>query len=269
MTYKEKEKAEDDAEAIAALDAAEDILAYCKPDISTDPETLGLAGAIYKRRYERTGDVAFFDQAMYYYERGFYIKQDYYNGINAAYLHTVKAAHLAEDDVDAIVHYGHANIIRQKIADICNGLIGGEGFEDRGDKQWIYQTLMQAYLGMEQRERAERLVPKVKAFSQGAFDMDTFLKQNQDLLDAIDTFKQRVRLPGASDGAATLEEPPPSVAAEEAQAPEVAVTESAAPTPEASPVVRRTAEGAISLDLGPLADAPIKAVEVNFRVEYE
>ena len=58
VTYKSKEKDEDDAVAIAALKEAEKILEEsCQLSISNDPETLGLGGAIKKRQHEGTGDI--------------------------------------------------------------------------------------------------------------------------------------------------------------------------------------------------------------------
>ena len=99
----------DEDRAIAALHDAEDILArYCAPKISNDPETLGLSGAINKRLFELTDDLAYLDRAIEFYERGFYVKQDYYNGINVAYMYTQRA-NLLTDRFDAIVSYGHAN----------------------------------------------------------------------------------------------------------------------------------------------------------------
>ena len=64
-------------------------------------------------------------RAIRFYERGFYVKQDYYNGINAAFVHTLKA-NLLPDRFDAIVSYGHANIIRQNVVEMCTELIDDE-----------------------------------------------------------------------------------------------------------------------------------------------
>jgi len=79
VTYKEGEKRDADGNidkkaAIAALKEAESILAkYCAPKISNDPETLGLSGAINKRLFELTDDLAYLDRAIGFYERGFYV----------------------------------------------------------------------------------------------------------------------------------------------------------------------------------------------------
>ena len=67
------------------------------PETTTDPETLGLWSAIHKRRAEmpirseaeRKADLNVAIQAA---ERGFLIRQDYYNGTNLAYLLNLRAS---------------------------------------------------------------------------------------------------------------------------------------------------------------------------------
>ncbi len=141
-TYKSKQP---DAET--ALRDAEKILEPLSPETVTDPETLGLSGAINKRLYEITKDAAYLKRAIRFYERGFYIKQDYYNGINVAYLYNV-AAKAATDKKEALALYYHANRIRKEVIELCQALINNENFKDRSDGQWIYQTLAEAYKGV-------------------------------------------------------------------------------------------------------------------------
>ena len=153
VTYKNGETKDaegnlDKDRAIAALGEAEQILGrYCAPKISTDPETLGLSGAINKRLFDLTGDLDYLDQAIAFYERGFYVKQDYYNGINVAFMYTMRSL-LLEDRFDAIVSYGHANMIRRKVGEICTEIIDDEEeFHKRGDQQWVLMTLGEVYPG--------------------------------------------------------------------------------------------------------------------------
>ena len=144
--------------AVAALIDAEDILAkYCAPKISIDSETLGLSGAINERLFELTDDLEYLDRAIGFYERGFYVKQDYCNRINTAYIYTHRV-NLLLDRFDAIVNYGHANMIREKVAAICKALNDDEeGFASRGDKQWIYMTFAEAYQGLGRPADEKRL----------------------------------------------------------------------------------------------------------------
>ena len=55
-------------------------------------EILGLSGAINKRIFELNANPKYLEEAIWYYDRGFSLKQDYYNGINAAYMLYRKAS---------------------------------------------------------------------------------------------------------------------------------------------------------------------------------
>lgn len=255
VTYKNKEDASDE-EAIEALNEAEQILAVnCDLHISTDPETLGLAGAINKRLYERTDNLAHFEKSVFYYERGFYIKQDYYNGINVAFMYTVRAAELAEQDeqFDAIVYYGHANLIRKKVAEICLKLFESESFASRGDKEWVYLTLYEAYFGQGQTDEADKYMPYIDKASD--FARDSFHDQKEKLAGLMATFEKRVQMP-EGDGAVSAV-PVPAAEGE------------TLPAPVASPGVTQTPEGAISIDLGNLRGRSVKSVEVNCKIDFD
>ena len=236
---------------MTALQEAEKILEDAKPAITTDPETLGLSGAINKRFYEETGDIAYFEKSLWFYERGFYIKQDYYNGINVAYLYTVHAT-LQEATFDAIVDYGHANIIRRKVADICQGIIDNENFADRGDKEWVYQTLAQAHLGMDKEEEAEKLMPAIQALSKGDFDMHTFKEQNEKLLQAIAHFKNRAPENENSKPAKPTDKP-----AKKEEKYSVEVSQ------------QKLHQNTIMISLPDTQDRQAKSIKINCEVTYE
>ena len=86
---------------VEALQNALTLLEQLDLSSSTDPETLGLAGAIHKRLWEELQDNAKLSASIKFYEKGYQIKDDYYNGINLAYLLNVRAAITSETD-DAI-----------------------------------------------------------------------------------------------------------------------------------------------------------------------
>ena len=75
-----------------ALEGARGLLALLEPQTSNDTETLGLWGAVHKRLWELTRENHYLDEAVRGYERGFYLRNDYYNGINYAYLLNERAA---------------------------------------------------------------------------------------------------------------------------------------------------------------------------------
>src|SRR5580704_9953762 len=77
---------------VEALNEAGRILEDLGPETSTDTETLGLYGAVHKRLWDTTQAGAHLDKAIWAHEKGFYVKNDYYNGINLAFLLNVRAA---------------------------------------------------------------------------------------------------------------------------------------------------------------------------------
>lgn len=172
VTYKLKKPSQ-----LRALKKAIGILQPLKPDETNDPETLGLSGAIFKRIFEITGKMADLEKAIWYYERGFYIAQDYYNGVNAAFLYDMKAA-LSKDKKSKIINHGSAIIIRQKTIQICQNIIKIKGFSERTDKNWIFQSIAQSYLGLRDRNNFLAFDSKARKYSTGSFDIQTYDEQN-------------------------------------------------------------------------------------------
>jgi hypothetical protein len=86
-TYKAKLPAEKEA-----LEEARKLLEGLNPSESTDTETLGLLQAVNKRLWHLTDDRSCLDSAIWASEKGFYLKNDYYNGINLAYLYNVRSS---------------------------------------------------------------------------------------------------------------------------------------------------------------------------------
>lgn len=275
VTYKNGDRRDengnlDQAVAIAALEEAEKILAkYCAPRISTDPETLGLSGAINKRLFELTGDLEYLDRAISFYERGFYVKQDYYNGINVAYMYTQRA-NLLDDRFEAIVSYGHANMIRRKVIEICEEILADEEhFDSRGDKEWVYMTLAECYQGLEMAPEGERLERKIEAEA-SEFGKDSYLNQKAKLGAAIEAFKANVNSEALSEGrgaavaSVTLNETGDASGSGEQLSPRTAAVR-----------LFETGERALALAQRPitidanLGDKPIKSIEVNCKIEYE
>jgi tetratricopeptide (TPR) repeat protein len=178
---------------LSALGKALRILKKLKPDSTTDPETLGLCGAVYKRMFEETNQRKFLEAALGYYEKGFYIRQDYYNGINVAFLYD-QLASLATKKNEAIHYSYHANRIRTKVIAICKVLIKKKTYASRSDAIWIAQTMYQALLGNGQKSRAQPYLKLVKKHSKGSFDKDTFKKHVDELLSFKKTVAKKYKL---------------------------------------------------------------------------
>lgn len=157
LTYKSKQPTER-----AALEEARGILAVLDPETSNDTETLGLWGAVHKRLWDlcldRPEGTAYLDEAVRAYERGFYLRNDYYNGINFAYLLNVRAAH-AKDPADAVADFVQARRVRREVLDVCDRWlkdnpapdpkVDERGVSDyRKNSYWVLATKAEALLGL-------------------------------------------------------------------------------------------------------------------------
>ncbi|MDF2605836.1 MAG: hypothetical protein K0S34_26 [Bacillales bacterium] len=140
-TYKSKQP-----NLVSSLQQALGILDLLDPDSSTDPETLGLAGAIYKRLWEELQEKIYLDKSIGFYEKGFYIKKDYYNGVNLSFLLNVRGS--LQVGYDFITDYVLANRTREKVILICKELMISSNFNERSDRYWILATLEEAYFGL-------------------------------------------------------------------------------------------------------------------------
>lgn len=128
-----------------ALLNANIILEELKPLQSQDTDVLGLSGAINKRLNEITNDNLFLNNAIQFYEKGFTLKNDYYNGINAAFMIYKKAGFLKEsgqewDDVKLKADY-----IRNTVLEISLELENAKDFDSKNDAIWILLTIAEVY----------------------------------------------------------------------------------------------------------------------------
>ncbi len=158
-TYKGKQP---DAET--ALLNAKKILRQLNPEQTTDPETLGLWGAVHKRLCELKQDESLMDEAIRAHEKGFYLKNDYYNGINLAFLLNTRAA-VVKSPREAVADFVTAERVRRRVIEICEaalakGITDDEGQTDPHERFWVQATLVEAYLGTGEKAKAEALKEK-------------------------------------------------------------------------------------------------------------
>lgn len=140
-TYKSKKPNE-----LEALVTAKGILDELNPLQSHDTEVLGLSGAICKRLNEVTGDPKYLDDAIAFYERGFTLKQDYYNGINAAFMLYKKAGLMKKQNDEAWEDVRlKADYIRNEVLEISKKLEAANGFTASKDAIWVLLTIAEAY----------------------------------------------------------------------------------------------------------------------------
>jgi hypothetical protein len=166
ITYKSKYPTEE-----AALKEARDLLNTLAPTISNDTETVGLWGAVHKRMWDLTKDKANLDESVRGYERGFYLRNDYYNGINLAFLLNVRAANTS-NPAEAIADFVQAERIRREVIDICQEWLKSES--PAGDaKYWVNATLAEAYFGIGDEAEGQRILDLAFAMASAEWMKDS------------------------------------------------------------------------------------------------
>ena len=172
---------------LQALRNAQVILGELEPSVSTDAETVGLWGAIHKRLWDLTGEQSDLDTALLSYEKGFYIRNDYYNGINLAYLYNLRSS--ISSGAEAEADFVMARRIRTRVMAICDAwlkaeeerqkrsepLIRGQEWmenEERRwaeEKYWVLATKAEAAAGLGDDLAAKKFFDEAKALSPAAF----------------------------------------------------------------------------------------------------
>ena len=155
-TYKSK-----DPDPLTALNDAKEILETLDPHCTADPETLGLWGAIHKRFWELTKEREYLDEGIWAYEKGFYLKNDYYNGINFAFLLNVRAA--ISSGREAVADTVIAERVRKRVLNICESLLrtgirDDAGKPDREQMFWVNATIAEALIGIGETEKARDVI---------------------------------------------------------------------------------------------------------------
>jgi tetratricopeptide (TPR) repeat protein len=154
-----------------ALEEAVELLGQLTPDTSNDTETLGLWGSVHKRLWDLRSkadiDAArpHLDGAVQAYERGYSLRNDYYNGINYAYLLNVRAS--VSEPAEAIADFVLARRVRQQIVRLCEPMVGtildrDANAPERESDYWVLATLAEAYVGLGRDEEAARLLEQAK-----------------------------------------------------------------------------------------------------------
>jgi hypothetical protein len=179
-TYKSK-----DLDALSALTEARKVLEPLDPEGANDPETLGIWGAIHKRLAERpersvAERQADLDAAIFAYEKGYYLKDDYYNGINLAFLLDVRAAQGHGDD--RIADRVQARRVRERLARRLEPQIaereGKETTEElREEGYWMRATMAEAHAGLGNAAGEKAWLDKARAFAPQAWMASTTEEQ--------------------------------------------------------------------------------------------
>lgn len=148
-TYKSKQPSPEHA-----LENARTILDVLGPETSSDAETVGLWGAIHKRLWELRGTREDLDRSIRAYARGYFIKNDYYNGINFAFLLNVRACLSVGDE--AVADRVLARRIRGEVMPLCDAVLANQS-STPDDRFWARASKVEALMGLGRAAEAEAL----------------------------------------------------------------------------------------------------------------
>jgi tetratricopeptide (TPR) repeat protein len=203
ITYKAKQDTPE--KEIEALKEACELLYTLDPTTSNDTETLGLWGAVHKRLWDKTKDEVALDKAIRSYERGFYLRNDYYNGINFAFLLNIRAEHgvelaktAAESSVAAshlaaaIADFVQAQRVREEVLPICEQWLKSNPVPLEGStpeaktqylksKYWVVASQAEAYLGLGKTQEAVNTYEQAYAFAPEGWMIDSTREQRAKL----------------------------------------------------------------------------------------
>jgi len=131
-----------------ALEKGLEIIKSLNPKSSLDLETLGITGAIYKRLFSLNNNFDYLDEALRYYQKGFIIKNDYYNGENFAtcLLLKTRKGSLSEEEIGYLKY--ESKKVQKQIIDIINSYI-----DDNEFNKWMYATLASCYFSLNNTEK--------------------------------------------------------------------------------------------------------------------
>lgn len=141
---------------------------------TTDPETLGITGAIYKRLWQNNKEtIEYLDRAIEYYKRGFTINQDYYTGENYALCLDLKSEISSDNDERIYLKFSAKNV-RKEIIGIIKKLEEDDDFAIRSDIKWIYATLSHCYFAVSDFEQHKTFTEKFYALDPLDWERKTF-----------------------------------------------------------------------------------------------
>ncbi|HJX91561.1 MAG TPA: tetratricopeptide repeat-containing protein, partial [Pyrinomonadaceae bacterium] len=163
-TYKDQDLPADDRfnRALGILNQIADF------DTTTNQETLGLIGSIFKRKWEFDNERQNLERALFYYLRGYDqgpANDQGYTGINAAFildqiasLEEGEAEKASRESKAAQERRARARAIREHIVEEVGKLIAEPDHKWVSDQWWYYATMAEAHFGLGKYEEAVKWI---------------------------------------------------------------------------------------------------------------
>ena len=149
-------------------------------DLTTDSETLGIAGGICKRRWRIDGRPSTLEESLGYYRRGVAqgIRADRgYTAINAAYVH---AALARLEDPEAPLPTSEAEALRGQILEALLPIEGEPSYEGGpplAEERWFHETIAEAYFGLGDYVAATERLKRVGREEGAPWEVETTARQ--------------------------------------------------------------------------------------------
>ena len=155
---------------------------------TTDQETLGIAGAIHKYKWESFGQRNYLEQSLSYYIRGYNVgpESDFgYTGINSAFVLDLLASLQEQDLPEGARAPGtvaerrqEARRIREALVDCLPKLQAKPGGKPLDEQWWFVVTLAEAHFGLGHYPEAKALLLRATGFSDVAkWEYETAARQ--------------------------------------------------------------------------------------------
>ena len=185
-------------DAITALKDALELLTQLDLDHTNDPETVTQAGAVEKKLYEIGQGDEHLSNAILFFQRGYYLLNNRYNGINLAYTLNCRAnSSLCTTKEEQIADMVYANHTRRRVLYICdrnwNEILKREERETKDveenaeiikqrsfnneTKFWICVNRAEAYFGLGDFENYKKAIDEANTIEHDAWMMASFEDQ--------------------------------------------------------------------------------------------
>ena len=185
-------------DAITALKDALKLLEQLDLEHTNDPETVTLAGAIEKKYFELGHGDAHLNEAILYFQRGYYLLNNRYNCINLAYMQNCRAnSSLCTTKEEQIADMVYASHTRRRVLEICekeldeikkreerqtrvieeNEAMQKQRLDNDLQKFWVFVNQAEAHFALGEFEEYKNAVASAKLIEHKPWMMESFEEQ--------------------------------------------------------------------------------------------